>query len=72
MPKAEQLGALAFPLAQIMLGVVAMTPSIYSLPLRFHLLSCLQLLAANCQQFIPTASKLVEILEHPDIAGKPR
>ena len=69
-PSTDQLGALAFPLAQIMFGVMAAAPSVYFLPLRFHLISCLQLLAANCQIFIPTASRLVEVMEHPDLTSK--
>jgi nucleolar complex protein 2 len=40
------LGKLAFPLSQIMLGVIALAPSIYYLPLKFHLISCLHQLAA--------------------------
>ena len=71
-PDAETgLGALAFPLAQTILGVIAVAPSFYSLPLRFHLLSCLQILAAHCGLFIPTASKLIEVLEHPELSAKP-
>jgi len=67
----DGLGALAFPLAQIILGVMAAEPPIPHLPLRFHLITCLQQLAANTRCFIPTAAKLVDILEHPDLSSKP-
>ena len=67
LPADNELGALAFPLSQIIYGVMAVAQSVYLLPLRFHLISCLQLLAANCRLFIPTGHKLLEILELPDL-----
>ena len=72
MPKEDELGALAFPLSQVMSGVMASAQSIYSLPARFHIIQCLQLIAAHCQCFVPTVHKMLEVLEHPDIVtGKP-
>jgi nucleolar complex protein 2 len=71
MPGADELGPLAFPLAQIMLGIMVVASSSYFLPIRLHLISCLHQLAASTQCFIPTASRLVEILENPDLFSKP-
>ena len=71
MPEADALGPLIFPLAQIMFGVMAAAPSIYFIPLRFHLITCLHQLAASGRVFIPTAARLAEILEHPDLMAKP-
>lgn len=71
MPDRAQLGDLAFPLAQIVLGVLAAAPSAVNLPLRFHLVACMQQLAAHCQLFIPTAPKLLEVLEASDMFSKP-
>lgn len=71
MPDKDLLGPLIFPLAQIMFGVMAAAPSIYFIPLRFHLITCLHQLAASGRVFIPTASRLAEILEHPDLIAKP-
>ena len=71
MPEGDALGPLIFPLAQIMFGVMAAAPSIYFIPLRFHLITCLHQLAASGRVFIPTAARLAEILEHPDLMAKP-
>lgn len=71
MPLKEDLGELAFPLAQVILGVLTAAPSSVHIPLRFHLISCLQQLAAHCQLFIPTASKLFDVLECADLFSKP-
>ena len=71
MPEADALGPLIFPLAQIMFGVMAAAPSIYFIPLRLHLITCLHQLAACGRVFIPTAARLAEILEHPDLMVKP-
>lgn len=40
------LGKLAFPLSQIAFGVIAILPSVYYTPLKFHLVGCLHQLAA--------------------------
>jgi Noc2p family len=50
---------------------MAAAPSIYFIPLRFHLITCLHQLAACGRVFIPTAARLAEILEHPDLMAKP-
>jgi nucleolar complex protein 2 len=60
MPEADALGPLIFPLAQIMFGVMAAAPSIYFIPLRFHLITCLHQLASSGRVFIPTAARLGE------------
>lgn len=65
------IGALAFPLSQVIFGVMAAAPSIYFTPLKFHLFHCLHQIAAHCQLFIPTTAKLLEILESPELVGKP-
>ena len=71
MPEPDALGPLIFPLAQIMFGVMASAPSVYFVPLRLHLITCLHQLAASGKVFIPTAARLAEILEHPDLTVKP-
>jgi nucleolar complex protein 2 len=71
MPTKDELGDLAFPLVQIALGVISAAPAAVNIPLRFHLLSCLHQLAAHCQLFIPTASKLIEVLDIADLFAKP-
>lgn len=65
------LGALAFPLAQVMFGVMSSATSIYFVPLKFHLVACLHQLAANCKLFIPTAAQLLEVLDCGDLTSKP-
>jgi nucleolar complex protein 2 len=71
MPGKDELGGLAFPLAQIMLGVISAAPSSVNIPIRFHLIACLHQLAAHCQLFIPTAPKLLEVLELAELVSKP-
>ena len=66
----DELGGLAYPLTQIIFGVMATVPSLQFLPLRFHLLTCLYQLASSCQMFIPTAAKLLEVLETPELTMK--
>ena len=70
MPSEDSLGPLIYPLSQIMLGVMTAAPSFYYVPLRLHLLSCMQRLAAYSSHFIPTASNLIDILEHPDLSSR--
>jgi len=65
------LGALAFPLVQIILGAVSTNAaSIYFTPMKFNLLSCLHQLAASCKVFIPTTSSIMETLENPELVSK--
>jgi nucleolar complex protein 2 len=70
MPNEDQLGALSFPLVQIILGIIQISTSLYLLPLNFHLITCLHQLAASTNSFIPTASKLIDILTNPDLLLK--
>ena len=42
----------------------------YYLPMKFHLLSCLHLLAASGPYFIPTAPRLYEIFDLVDLSAK--
>ena len=70
MPASDELGALAFPLSQVLLGVVMTVESAYYTPLKFHCIGCLQMLAAHCKYFIPTSAKLLEILEKLDVTSK--
>jgi nucleolar complex protein 2 len=67
----SDLSMLAFPLSQILLGVLSLLPSAYYIPLRYHLVACLQQLAIHCKLFIPTAASLVETLEFSDLFSKP-
>jgi len=71
-PSAEGgLGALAFPLVQVILGAVSTnSASIYFTPLKFNMLSCLHQLAASCRVFIPTTSHIMETLENPELVSK--
>jgi hypothetical protein len=71
MPSEEDLGPLIFPLVQIMFGVLAASPSEVYIPLHLHVISCLQQLAAHSEHFIPTASKLTDILELHAISQPP-
>jgi len=64
------LGALAFPLSQIIFGVIAAAPSLYYTPLRFNLVTCLHQISAACEVFIPTTSTVLEVLEHKDLITK--
>lgn len=72
MPGPEELGPLVFPLAQVMQGVLSVAVSVVYLPLRFHVISSLQQLAANAGVFIPLAPKLREIFELNEILSKPK
>jgi nucleolar complex protein 2 len=71
-PKEDELKPLAFPLVQILYGVLAAAPSAVYVPLRFHIISCMQQLAAHVQVFVPCAAKLLEVLElHELTVDKP-
>jgi len=70
MPGEEQLGALAFPLVQIILGIIQISTSQYLLPLNFHLITCLHQLAASTKSFISSASKLIDILTNPELLSR--
>ena len=48
---------------------MAQSPSF--IPLRCHLITCMQQIAAYAQVFIPTASKVLEILDSADLHSKP-
>lgn len=65
------LGELAFPLVQIILGVIQVAPSSYNIPCKLHLIGFMQQVAASCKLFIPTAPRLLEILETPELLNKP-
>ena len=67
----DSLGPLIYPLTQVMTGVMNVATSYYYVPLKFHLISYLQQLASWTQHFVPTASKLLEIIEHPDLMSRP-
>jgi nucleolar complex protein 2 len=69
--EADGLGALAFPLVQVIFGTISAVPSIYYTPLKFNLTTCLHQLAAACELFIPTTTTVIEVLEHPDLLSKP-
>lgn len=71
MPHEDALGPLIFPLSQVMLGVISIATAAIYIPMKFHLIVCMQQLAAHGEMFIPTSSKLVEILEVSDLTGKP-
>lgn len=64
------LGALVFPLSQIMFGVISHVQSPYFMPLHFHLISCLNQLAAASQRFIPTAARVMDLLSAVDFNSK--
>mmetsp|Transcript_22453 Transcript_22453/g.32753 ORF Transcript_22453/g.32753 Transcript_22453/m.32753 type:complete len:759 (+) Transcript_22453:58-2334(+) len=68
MPAEDDLGPLVFPLSQVLNGVVVASPSAVYLPLHFHIISCLQQLAAHAEVFIPTCPRLLAILESHEIS----
>jgi nucleolar complex protein 2 len=70
LPGADELGALAFPLSQIIFGVMSMASSLYYAPLRYHLITCIHQLVASCRLYIPVAMKLFEILESSELYAK--
>lgn len=71
-PSSERgLGMLAYPLAQTMLAVSALLPSTYYSPMRIHLASALQQLAAHCHMFMPCALPLCEMLAYDELFDKP-
>jgi nucleolar complex protein 2 len=71
MPETNALGPLVFPLSQLMLGLLALSTSASFIPLRFHLISLLQLVAAHAQVFIPLAPRIREVLDMHDLVSKP-
>lgn len=71
MPESNALGPLVFPLSQLVLGLLALSTSVSFIPLRFHLISLLQLIAAHSQVFIPLAPKIREVLDMHDLVSKP-
>eukprot|EP01041_Mallomonas_annulata_P002293 gene2293-4460_t len=71
LPEDDALGPLLFPLVQIINGVMAALPSFYYIPLKFHLITCLQQLAAYGQVFIPTVAKILEVIEAQELTSKP-
>ena len=70
MPGEDQLGALAFPLVQIIFGIIQISTSLYLLPLNFHLVTCLHQIAASTRSFIASASKLIDTLTNPELLSK--
>jgi nucleolar complex protein 2 len=70
LPKMNELGPLTFPLVQIIFGLMSLTPSLYFVPLKFHLISCLHQLAAHTEAFIPTIPKLMDIILNPEFVTK--
>lgn len=58
------LGMLVYPLSQAMFAVMSLLPSVYYCPLRLHLLSAMQQLAAHCRLFLPTCLPLCEMLQY--------
>ena len=71
LPKKEELGDLAFPLTQVMNGVILKAQSNLFIPLRCHLINCMQQLAAYSRAFIPTALRILEMWEKGDLLSKP-
>jgi nucleolar complex protein 2 len=69
-PAREQLGQLIYPLSQVILGVVQLAQSATWAPLRFHAMDLLHRLAAHGECFIPTAARIAEALEFPELSAK--
>merc|ERR1711991_1135232 len=63
LPSKEELGDLVFPLSQVINGVILSAQSNLFIPLRCHLINCLQQLAAFSRSFIPTAQRILEMFE---------
>lgn len=71
MPNKDELEPLAFPLSQVIHGVFLASQSSVFIPLKFHLMNCLQQIAACTQLFIPTSAKIIDILENANVLAKP-
>lgn len=71
MPEDGGLRPLLFPLTQIGLGVLTALPSFYYVPLKCHIITCLQQLASYTSSFIPTAAAVFSILEDAELTQKP-
>ena len=67
----DELGALAFPLSQVINGVILVAQSNLFIPLRCHLINCLQQIAAYSRAFIPTTAKKMEMIEKAELLSKP-
>jgi len=67
----SELGQLIYPLVQVISGVLLAAKSAIGVPLRYHLVEFLQLLAAYSQHFIPNFRTLLEVLEMPELIAKP-
>ncbi|CAK9253212.1 unnamed protein product [Sphagnum jensenii] len=70
LPTPQQLGDLFYPLTQIILGLLSTIQSHYYLPLKFHLIACLHVLAANAPCFIPVAPRIYEVFDIADLHHK--
>lgn len=67
MPGNNEMGVLAFPLSQIILGIISITQSLYYMPLKLHLITCLHQLSASCKLYIPVAMKILEVFDSNDM-----
>lgn len=71
LPQEEKgLGALMYPLAQVMQAWMARLTSPYLLPARLLLISFQQRLAASAERFLPSGLALIEVLETLDLGVK--
>ena len=67
----EQLGSLAYPLVQVLLGVDKLATSARLVPFRLHIARLLNQVAVSTGTFIPTAAVLLEVLKLPDLHKRP-
>ena len=69
--EANLLRSLAYPLAEVILGVCRLAPVAQFVPLRLHCVRLLQQLAASTGTFVPTTSLLLGVLDHREVGMKP-
>lgn len=72
-PDGSLLRSLIYPLTEVILGMCRLSPSpVRHLPLRFHCIRLLQKLAASSEQFIPTTSILLDVLDFKEWSMAPK
>eukprot|EP01135_Chromosphaera_perkinsii_P003251 Nk52_evm26s239 gene=Nk52_evmTU26s239 len=68
----SSLNLLLYPLVQIIVGTINLIPTSRYLPIRFHCVSSLNLLAKETKTYVHSAAFLLELFASPDVIGKPK
>ncbi|EPY52794.1 noc complex subunit Noc2 family protein [Schizosaccharomyces cryophilus OY26] len=69
---AVEMQSLVYPLVQIALGAMMISPSSQLYPMRFHVLRSLIYLSRHTGLFIPMAPVLFDVLDSPELSRKPK